>query len=39
MNEKIAIGCDHAGFKLKKTLITSLEKQGYDLIDFGPSEK
>ena len=40
MNEKIAIGCDHAGFKLKKTLITSLEKQGYDLIDFGcPSEE
>ena len=40
MNQKIAIGCDHAGFKLKKTLISYLEKQGYELVDFGcPSEE
>ena len=40
MNEKIAIGCDHAGFKPKKKLISFLEKQGYNLIDFGcPSEE
>lgn len=40
MNKKIAIGSDHAGFKLKQTLINHLQKQGWEPIDFGcPSEE
>lgn len=40
MNKKIAIGCDHAGFQLKKVLISHLSEQGWDLVDFGcPSEE
>jgi len=31
----IAIGCDHAGFELKKTLISALSKQGYEFKDMG----
>ncbi len=32
---KIAIGNDHAGFKLKEKLIEHLSQKGYELIDFG----
>ena len=40
MNKKIAIGCDHAGFQLKKVLISHLREQGWELVDFGcPSEE
>jgi len=40
MNKKIAIGCDHAGFQLKKALISHLREQGWELVDFGcPSEE
>ena len=39
MNKKIAIGCDHAGFQLKKVLIDFLQKQGWEPIDFGCSSE
>lgn len=32
---KIAIGGDHAGFELKTIVISKLEKEGYDVTDFG----
>lgn len=32
---KIAIGCDHGGFRYKKTLVDHLEKKGYEVVDFG----
>lgn len=32
---KIAIGCDHAGIKLKPILIDYLTKNGYEFKDFG----
>lgn len=32
---KIAIGCDHAGIKLKPKLIDYLTKNGYEFKDFG----
>ena len=32
---KIAIGCDHAGIKLKPTLVEYLVKNGYEIKDFG----
>jgi ribose 5-phosphate isomerase B len=32
----IAIGSDHAGFKLKNDLIAYLIEKGYELQDFGP---
>ena len=37
MDEKkvIYIGSDHAGFNLKKYLISFLEKRGYKMIDMG----
>ena len=31
----IAIGCDHAGFPYKDSIIRMLDKQGYTVIDFG----
>ena len=33
---KIAIGCDHAGVKVKSTIIELLEGKGYLIIDKGP---
>jgi len=33
--EKIAIGADHAGFELKEKLKLWLEKNGYEIKDFG----
>ncbi len=32
---KIAIGCDHGGFKLKAELLEFLQSQGYEYKDFG----
>ena len=40
MKNKIAIGADHAGYKLKGQLISFLEEKGYVVTDFGcPSEE
>lgn len=38
MNTKgtIAIAGDHAGFELKKELISFLKLEGYEIIDYGP---
>ena len=33
--KKIAIACDHAGFKLKQNIIEYLNGQGYTITDFG----
>jgi ribose 5-phosphate isomerase B len=33
--KKIAIGSDHAGYLLKKDLITYLSSIGYEVVDFG----
>ncbi len=35
MKTKIAIASDHAGFKMKHKLIVYLEKEGYEVRDFG----
>ena len=32
---KIAIGCDHAGFEMKLILMDWLEKEGYEITNFG----
>lgn len=32
---KVAMGCDHAGFPLKKELKEHLESQGYEIVDVG----
>lgn len=32
---KIAIGCDHGGFRLKNAVIEHLEKKGVEVKDFG----
>lgn len=32
---KIAIGCDHGAYTLKKTIVSYLEKKGYTVKDFG----
>ena len=34
--KKIAIAGDHAGFSYKANLINKLEKEGYEVKDFGP---
>ncbi len=34
--KQIAIGSDHAGFELKKTLISYLTDKGFKVNDFGP---
>jgi ribose 5-phosphate isomerase B len=31
----VAIGSDHAGFELKRHLVTWLERRGYTVVDFG----
>jgi ribose 5-phosphate isomerase B len=33
--KEIAIGSDHGGFELKLFLIKALEKQGYNIVDYG----
>ena len=37
MPQKIVIASDHAGFSLKKSLVGYLKRQGYDVLDLGPS--
>ena len=32
---KLAIGCDHAGFPYKDSIISLLKKQGIEVLDFG----
>jgi len=32
---RIALGCDHRGFKLKQTIMEFLQKSGYSYHDFG----
>ena len=32
---KISIGCDHGGFALKQSIVSSLSKRGIELIDYG----
>jgi ribose 5-phosphate isomerase B len=39
MMPKIAIGCDHAGFEYKEGLKAWLEKNGYEVKDFGTHSK
>ncbi len=39
MKRKIAIGADHAGYKLKSDLITFLHKHDYEVVDFGCSSE
>ncbi|MBO5254365.1 MAG: ribose 5-phosphate isomerase B [Opitutales bacterium] len=34
-SKKFSIGSDHGGFELKQALISSLEKEGYEVIDCG----
>ncbi len=31
----VAIGCDHAGFPLKRVALAIVEKRGYEVLDFG----
>ena len=33
--EKIAVGCDHAGYALKSELVGYLEELGYETLDLG----
>jgi ribose 5-phosphate isomerase B len=35
MNKKVAIGSDHAGFKLKERIKSQLSSMGFNAIDFG----
>jgi ribose 5-phosphate isomerase B len=34
-NMTIAIGCDHAGFSYKDTVVRTLKKRGFEILDFG----
>ncbi|VAW26386.1 Ribose 5-phosphate isomerase B [hydrothermal vent metagenome] len=36
MSLNIAVGGDHAGYELKKTIVELLKKRGYTVKDFGP---
>ena len=38
MAEKILVGADHVGFKLKNRLVDELKKLGYEPIDVGPKQ-
>ena len=35
MKKKIAIGSDHAGYQLKKKIVNYLNKNNWDIVDFG----
>ena len=32
---KIAVACDHGGYRLKNVLMEEMKKQGYEVVDFG----
>ena len=36
MKAKIALGGDHAGYELKKKVVSILQARGYEVIDHGP---
>src|ERR1051325_6190523 len=36
MGERVFIGADHVGYKLKNRLVDELKKMGYEPIDVGP---
>lgn len=36
---KVAFGCDHGGFVLKKEVIEYLEKNGHEVVDFGTNDE
>jgi len=36
---KIAVGSDHAGFAFKKTVLSWLERNGYEVNDLGPYDE
>jgi ribose 5-phosphate isomerase B len=38
MAERIFVGADHVGFKLKNRLVKELEKLGYEPVDVGPKQ-
>ena len=38
MAEKIFVGADHVGYKLKNRLVDELKKMGYEPIDVGPKQ-
>jgi ribose 5-phosphate isomerase B len=38
MAEKIFVGADHVGYKLKNRLVDELKKLGYEPIDVGPKQ-
>jgi ribose 5-phosphate isomerase B len=33
---RVYLGCDHAGYELKKHLVDQLAGQGYEVVDLGP---
>ena len=33
--KRIAMGCDHAGFNLKKLIAGKLREDGYEIVDVG----
>ena len=37
--EKIAVGCDHAGYALKSELVGYLEELGYETLDLGANSR
>ncbi|WP_434337180.1 RpiB/LacA/LacB family sugar-phosphate isomerase [Mesomycoplasma conjunctivae] len=39
MYKRIAFASDHAGFQRKQELIDYYQKQGYEIIDLGPSDE
>lgn len=32
---KIAVACDHGGYRLKNVLINEMKEQGYEVVDYG----
>ncbi len=37
MSERIYVGADHAGFRLKQRLVEELKRLGYEPVDVGPA--
>ncbi len=36
---KIAVACDHGGYRLKNVIIDELQRQGYEVVDFGTNSE